>query len=92
MPEFLVELYLPRTAADAVERSADRARAGAERLTREGTPVGFARSIFLPEDETCFLLYESASMEAVRAAAERVGLRFERVVELVTSADGGSGG
>jgi Protein of unknown function (DUF4242) len=88
MPEFLVELYLPRMDAAVLER----ARAGAELLTREGTPVHYVRSIFVPEDETCFLIYEAASPEAVRAAAGRAALRFERVLDLVTTADGGSGG
>lgn len=90
MPEFLVELYLPRKDSEVVERSAERARVGAELLTREGTPVRYVRSIFVPEDETCFLIFEAASPEAVRAAAGRAALRFERVVDLVT-ADEGSG-
>ena len=92
MPEYLVELYLPRTDTAVVERSAERARLGAELLTRAGTPVRFVRSIFVPEDETCFVIYEAASTGAVRAAAARAGLRFERVVALVTTAEGGAGG
>ena len=83
MAEFLVELYVPRSEGEAVEEGASRARRAAEVLTLEGTPVQFLRSIFVPEDETCFFLYKAASSDAVRTAAQRAALRYERVVETV---------
>jgi hypothetical protein len=43
-------------------------------MRREGTPVRFLRSIFVPEDDTCFLLYEAPSARSVRQAAGRAGL------------------
>ena len=85
MPEFVAEQYRPRTTkADAAGCGARAARLGAEQLTREGTPVEFGRSIFIPEDETCFYIYKADSIEAVRAAAARTSLRFERVLEAMT--------
>lgn len=61
----------------------------AEELSREGTPVRYLRTIFVPEDETCYLLYEAVSAEAVRAAADRAEFRFERVAEaLIASGPG----
>lgn len=83
MGEFLVELYVSRTDGDSVERRAARARAAAEDLTREGAPVRFLRSIFLPEDETCLFLYEASSAADVREAARRAALPVERVAEAV---------
>ena len=85
MVEFLVEIYASRTDAAAVERSAIRAQRAAEELTREGTPVRYLRSIFVPEDETCFLLYEARSAEAVRDALRRASLPAGRVGEAVGS-------
>lgn len=82
MPEFIVELYVSRTDVVVHEQGARRARAAAEDLTREGTSVRYLRSIFVPEDETCFLLYEAASADDVRAAAERAALPFERIAEM----------
>jgi uncharacterized protein DUF4242 len=81
MTEFLVELYVSRTDEAAVERGAARGRLAAEELTSEGTPVRYLRSIFVPEDETCFLLYEAASADAVREAARRAELPLARVSE-----------
>jgi hypothetical protein len=79
--EFLVELYMSGTDAAVVELGAERARLGAEQLTEAGTPVRFVRAIFVPADETCFFLYEGASADAVRQAAQRAGLPFEHVAE-----------
>jgi len=87
--EFILELYVSRIHPAAAEEGADRARAAAEALTLEGTPVRFLRSIFVPDDETCFLLFEAASIEAVRASAERANLPVDRVAEAIT--EGGTG-
>lgn len=88
MATFLVELYLARGDVGGVERSARAARLAAEQLTREGTPVRFVRSLFVPDDETCFYVYEAASVETVREAARRAALPFERVTEAVADPTG----
>jgi hypothetical protein len=49
----------------------------------EGIPVRFVRSIFVPEDETCFCLYEAASVDAIREAARRAALPIKGVLETV---------
>jgi hypothetical protein len=81
--EFLVETYVAQDDGATIARRAERARDAADRLTREGTPVEFIRSIFVPADETCFYLYEASSADLVQAAARSAHLRFERVVETV---------
>jgi hypothetical protein len=85
--EFVLELYASRHDPDAVEQHAARAREAAAQLTREGgDPVRFVRAIFLPEDETCFYLYDAASVDLVLAAAQRAQLRVIRVVDAITTA------
>jgi Nickel responsive protein SCO4226-like len=80
MAEFLVELYLSRADGLSVGAAAsERARVAAEALTVEGALVRFVRAIFVPEDETCFFLYQAASAEIVREAARRAGLLAPRV-------------
>jgi Protein of unknown function (DUF4242) len=88
MADYLLELYISRTDPGAVERGAERARLAAEQLTHEGVPVRFVRSIFVPEDETCFLLYRAESAEAVRDAVRRASLPFERIVAAVADPAG----
>lgn len=89
MAEFLLELYVARTDGAGVNDRAESARLAAEELTREGTPVRYVRSIFVPEDETCFFLYEAASADAVRAAAQRADLPFDRIAEAIAEPHGG---
>lgn len=81
MTEFLVELFCPRTDHDAVALATAGARQAAESLTRDGVPVHFVRSIFVPEDETCFLLFEAVSLEAVRQAVVAAALPCDGIHE-----------
>lgn len=80
MTQFLAEVYLPR-GDGVVERAAARAADAARALARSGVRVRHVQSIYLPEDETCFLLFEAASEGAVRAAAGWAELICNRVVE-----------
>ena len=79
MVEFALELYVSRTDASAVRRNVELARAAAE-----GTTARYLRSIFMPEDETCFLFFEAASAAAVGEVADRAGLDA-RIVEAAAS-------
>ena len=81
--EFVVELYVARTDTGTVERGAARARLAADELARQGTAVRYLNSIFVPEDETSFFLYEAESAEAVREAARLAALPFEHVAGVV---------
>jgi hypothetical protein len=78
--EYLLELYVSRTDDHAVEQSVERMRLA---LEQQGTPVRYLRSIFVPEDETCYLLFEAASVEAVREAAQLAGLPFAHVAAAI---------
>jgi hypothetical protein len=81
--EYLVELYVSRDEQATLESAVARVRAAARDLTLEGAPVQYLRAIFVPEDETCFFLYEAASAEAAGEATRRAGLLFDRVVEAI---------
>ena len=81
MAEFLLEVYAARSDPRAVEASARRARAAADSLAAEGPRVRYVRSIFVPEDETCFYVYEADSVGTVHEVALRAGLPVDRVVE-----------
>jgi hypothetical protein len=83
MREFICEQYLPAEDAGVAAQRAGAARAVADQLRREGTPVHYVRFIFIPEDETCIHLYRADSIDAVRAAAARASLHLERIAEAV---------
>jgi hypothetical protein len=83
MPKFIVELYVARGDDSAVARGVELTRRAAERLTSAGTPVRHLRSIFVPEDETCFFLFEADDAGTAQEAACAAGLPFERAVTAV---------
>jgi hypothetical protein len=88
VPEFLAELYLSRTDDAALADGAARARRAAEELSRQGVEVRYLHAVFVPEEETCFLLYHADSADAVRQAARLADLRLERLSEARTERKG----
>ena len=87
MTEFLLELYIARTDAVAARAAARGARLAADKLAAHGPAVRCVRSIFVAEDETCFLFYAAASADAVRTTAQRAGLPFDHVSEVVAESN-----
>jgi hypothetical protein len=85
MPRYLAELYLATVGPGDLEEAAARARTAAEEMSRGGTPVSYLRSIFVPGDETWFLLYEAPSAADVVEAGARAGIPVERVVDAVVA-------
>jgi hypothetical protein len=80
VPSYLVEVYLPRSRAYEAPTIGSRARDAAEALSGEGTAVHYVRTTLLPEDETCFYVFEAASYEAVAEACRLAGLGTPRIV------------
>jgi hypothetical protein len=76
-----VELHLPPGGAAELAAAADRARSTAEQLTQEGIAVRWVRSVYVPEDETCVLVFEASSPDAVDEASRRASLSYVRIVD-----------
>jgi hypothetical protein len=81
MRRFLVEIYVPRTQHD--DTSAQRARETAEQLAREGATVRYIRTTLLPDDQTCFHIFEASSPEVVARVTRRAGFADARIVRAV---------
>ena len=91
MAEFLVEVYTPKLAEGALMKLVARLERAAEAMSAE-IPVTYVRSIHVPEDETCFHLFEAESADVVIEAGRRAGLTFDRVTAAVepVSSEGGA--
>ena len=83
MPSYLVETFLQRGSAGERTTRERRARSAAEELTRSS--VRFKLSIYVPEDEICFFVFDAPSGREAALAAQRAGLEPIRVVEAVSS-------
>jgi hypothetical protein len=85
VPSYLVETYLARGRAGERAARERRARSAAKELTDGRTRVRFDRSIYVPEDEICFFVFDAPSGRDAALAAERAQLDPVRVVEAVSS-------
>lgn len=74
MASYLLETYLPLAEESAVTAVAARVAAAARAVSAEGQDIRHLRTIYVPEDETCYHLFEAGSPESVRGVARRAGL------------------
>jgi uncharacterized protein DUF4242 len=82
--QYLVELYLPRRDEAALADAAMRARIASEQVTSEGKHVRYLRTIFVPQDEICFHLYEAQAADVVGEAIRRAQIPYDRIVRAVS--------
>ena len=68
----LIELRRPDHGWHELQALSARARSAAERVNSDELPVRFLRAIFIPDDETCFHLFEgtAAAVAATLSQAE----------------------
>lgn len=90
MPSYLVETYLARGHADERHARERRAISAAAELTQRGTRVAFERSVYVPGDEVCFFIFVAESAGDAAVAAQEAALEPIRVVEALSSPQGGS--
>ena len=83
MPSYLVETYLARSQSRERAACERRARSAAKELTHDR--IRFVRSIYVPEDEICFFVFDAPSGREAALAAQRAALDPIRVVEAVSS-------
>ena len=84
MPQYVVERHLPNFTGEQVAAAAKRAKQATSEMTREGTPVRYMRSIFIPGEDKCYCLYEGESADAVRQANQRAELPVESISEALS--------
>jgi hypothetical protein len=80
---YLVEHYRPGLTVDDFRRWAERVRASASELAREGKDCRYVRSAVVPADESLLCVIEAASEGLVREIYARAGIPFERVSALI---------
>jgi len=88
MPSYLVETYLAHARAGERAARERRALAAAEELASGHPGVRFRRSIYVPDDEICFFVFDAPSGHEAARVARSAGLEPVRVVEAITSEEG----
>lgn len=83
MATFMVERYLPGAGADRGSTAELLAKHVAIHASAEGGKVRHLRSLFVPQDEQCFVLFEAASAETLTETIQRAGIAYERIAEVI---------
>ena len=84
MPEYLLELYVSEADAYLAAGDGRSIREAAEELSRRGTPVRYRRSIFVPAEETCFVLLEADSIEQIHDTTRLANVPCDRLSRAVS--------
>jgi hypothetical protein len=71
------------SAVEDIELLTERCRRACQQLSDRGTPVRLIRSVFVPEDDRCLLVYEAGSAQVVAEAVAAAGLASTRVIEAI---------
>jgi hypothetical protein len=82
---FLVERYLPPTAAGRLPVSVSRAARLCALSAEPGAAarVQYLYSAYLPSEDTCFCLFHAATADAVLALNEESGFALDRVTAAI---------
>lgn len=84
MALFVVERYVPTT----LDPGATVIGIPAAAAPLDGG-IRHVRTWYLPEDETCFSLFEAPSAAALKAAGDAAGVRYSRITAAIET-DGGT--
>ena len=81
MAVYMVERELPGITPEQLAHAQEAAISTSSQFTKEGKPVRYIRSTFLPDDSRCFCLFEAPTRQLVRDVNEAAGLPVSRIVQ-----------
>ena len=81
MPVFMVERSLPGITMEQLGGAQQAAIATSQQFTKEGTPVRYIRTTFVPGEAHCMCLFEAADAATVKRVNETAQLPFTRIIE-----------
>ena len=83
---FLVERYLPSSAADGLPAAVARVAllcAEQSQNSPAGAGVQYLQSAYLPAEDTCFCLFQGPSADAIREVNDRGEFALDRITDAV---------
>jgi len=81
MPVYMADRDLPGITLEQLADAQRRAIATSQKFTREGKPVRYIRSTFVPGESHVMCLFEAPSPGLVEDVNRAAGIPFVRVVE-----------
>jgi len=78
---FMAERYLASSPIRSLLAVVARDRLAARIMTTRGVPISHLRTIYMPEDEMYFSLFEAPSARSLQEVSDRLDLGFVRITE-----------
>jgi hypothetical protein len=78
--KYIVEAYVPTSRTASLRNHNVRLRTAAEEMAAEGTAIRYMNTLFIPEEEICFFVFEASSPEDVAEVSRRAEIGYERIV------------
>ena len=83
MTQFMVERHLPGITPEQLTAAVARAKSVTSDMTKQGKPVRYLRSTYLPSEEKSFCLFEASSADQVKEEANEIAqIPVQRIVEV----------
>ena len=83
MPQFVVKRDLPGVTPEVLQSAGMRAKSCCAEMTKEGQPVRWIRSFFLPETAQTHCYFEAPSLDAVKEANSRANIPYTLITEVM---------
>jgi hypothetical protein len=81
MPVFMADRNLPGITMEQLGAAQKAAIETGRKMTKDGKPVRYIRSMFVPGESHCMCLFEAPSAENVRELNETAKIPFTRIIE-----------
>jgi hypothetical protein len=78
--KYIVEAYAPTSQTASLGNRDVRLRTAAEEMAAQGTAIRYLNTLFIPEEEICFFVFEASSPEDVAEVSRRAQIDYERIV------------
>jgi hypothetical protein len=78
--KYIVEAYATSQTASLGNHDV-RLRSAAEEMAAQGTTIRYLNTLFIPEEEICFFVFEASTPEDVAEASRRAQIDYERIVQ-----------
>lgn len=78
--KYIVEAYVPTGRTASLGNHDVRLRTAAAEMAAEGTAIRHLNTLFIPEEEICFYVFEASSPEDVAEVSRRAEIGYERIV------------
>ncbi len=81
MPIYMVERNLPGITMEQLAGAQKAAIETGRRMSAQGKPVRYIRSVFVPGEARCMCLFEAPNAHLVKEANETAKIPFVRIVD-----------